>query len=460
MSHRKKKYKYKHQLRNQKRSQSSPYRLTRQTLSDLSSFFLSDPNDLTRGIALGVLTTGRNVGSLVDPNVRFEVSNTGVGKLLNSWHYSEASSPIFDAADKLVTDANHYIALLPCIAKHIAQARSQAVPADILEAKIAQLLAGKRGPSGQLITLSGLQRVIDFEFNTVKMTRFERDFIADRKMNENMQNFYAAFSAHSLHENYAKFLALFLPENEVSTGKNHAVSEDTLFGSRKALAPQGVCYVLSYLQSTLRDAQIRGDHVASHNIYTAYAVHVLQLATMHRPSPEVFRNINTFLDNFSQVEIIDKSVSSTRLVPVCAHARQVLRNYIDYLVHYRARFQFTNPNNYQAIGDMLSGRSNLFRIQTASTFLPNFEQLPEYISDPAFRSINWHRHTMASLLILSGADRDSLAVMMGHRQALDSPTKSSSTFCYQQLLDISLLVNHIMDDLIKRPHEEKKDERQ
>ena len=447
MSGRKQKYQGKHQKRNQKRPQSSPYRLTRSTLSELSSFLLSAPDDLTRGLALAKLATGRNMRSLVDASLDFEILSTGVGKLSNSWRYGEASSPIFDEASKLVTKNDNYILLPPCVAKPIAQARSQSIPIDILESKVARLLAGKRGPSGQLITPNALQRVIDFEFTTVNMTRFERDFIADRKMNDNMQNFYAAFSAKTLHKRHTDFIALFLPEDEIEAYKQAPIPDDTLFGSKKALSSHGVEYVFSQLQSALRNALIKEDRIAAHNIYTAYVVNLLQFATMHRPAPDVFRTIAAFLDDFNQMEIVDKSDSSARLVPVCQRARQVILHYIHYLKCYQERFRFTNTNNYQAIDDMLSGRSNLFRIQTASTFLPNFDHLPGYLSDAVFRSINWHRHTMASLLIQSDVDRDVLAAFMGHRQALDSPTKSSSTFRYQQLLDISERVDHIMEAL-------------
>ena len=44
---------------------------------------------------------------------------------------------------------------------------------------------------------------------------------------------------------------------------------------------------------------------------------------------------------------------------------------------------------------------------------------------------------MSSFLSEAGANRDALMAMMGHREALDAPTRWSSTFQYQQLLDIS-----------------------
>lgn len=102
MTWRKRKYQGKHQLKNQKRSQSSPYRLTRQTLSDLSSFLLAEVAQLQHGIALASLVTGRTISSLVDPDIPFELLESGAGKLFSRWHYGQASSPLFDNAEKLV----------------------------------------------------------------------------------------------------------------------------------------------------------------------------------------------------------------------------------------------------------------------------------------------------------------------------------------------------------------------
>jgi len=451
MTWRKRKYQGKHQLKNLKRTQNSPSRLTRQTLSDLSSFLLAEADQLPYGIALASLITGRTIASLVDPAIPFELLESGAGKLFSRWHYGQASSPLFDDAEKLVNCDSFYIVLPPCAASAIANAREQAIPASILESQFSLPASFKRGPSGQLITLNAIQRVIDYERTKVGITIYESDFIADREMNENMQNFYAAFPARLLHERHADFMALFLPEHEVNICRQSAAADGLLFGSKKALSCTGVQTIFSDLESAFKKSLRESDHVAIHNIYTLYVVNTLQLATMHRPAPSVFRTVNTFCKDFEQVEIVDKAESSTRLVPVCKYAQKLLKEYIDYLQCYQARFRFTNPAKYHAIGDMLSGRSNLFRIQTATLFLPNIENLPEEFGDDVFNKINWHRHTMASWLIIKSVDRDALSVFMGHRQALDNPTSAHSTLCYDQLLTISEHINKILHTL-KLPH--------
>ncbi|HAS14929.1 MAG TPA: hypothetical protein DCS01_06480 [Idiomarina abyssalis] len=451
MTWRKRKYQGKHQLKNLKRTQNSPYRLTRQTLSDLSSFLLAEADQLPYGIALASILSGRTFSSLTDPDIPFELLESGAGKLFSRWHYGQASSPLFDNAEKLVNCDSPYILLPPCAASAIAKAREQAIPASELEHQFSLPSPLKRGPSGQLITLNAIKRVIDYERTKVGITRYERDFIADREMNENMQNFYAAFSARLLHERHADFMDLFLPEHEVDVCRQHAAPHSLLFGSKKALSCAGVQSISSALESAFKKSLRESDHVAIHNIYTLYVLNTLQLATMHRPAPDAFRGLNTFCHDFEQVEIVDKSVTSTRLVPVCKYAQKLLKEYIDYLRCYQARFRFTNPAKYHAIGDMLSGRSNLFRIQTATLFLPDIENLPEELGDDVFNKINWHRHTMASRLIIKSVDRDALSAFMGHRQALDNPTSAHSTLCYDQLLTISEHINKILHTL-SLPH--------
>ncbi|KXS34177.1 MAG: Uncharacterized protein AWU56_2268 [Idiomarina sp. T82-3] len=441
---RKRKYQGKHQLKNQKRSPSSPYRLTRKTLDDLSSFLFENSDKLQYGIALASLVTGRTVSSLVDPDIPFELLESGVGRLFSRWHYGQASSPLFDSADRLVKDNTSYIVLPPCIASPIARARKQAIPARVLERQFSLPASRKRGPAGQLITLNTIQHVIDYEFTKVGMTRYERDFIADKDMSDNMQNFYAAFSARLLHQRHADFMALFLPEHEVEVCKQNVAPRDLLFGSKKALSCSGVQSIFSALESAFKESLRNNDYVATHNIYTLYVVNSLQLATMHRPAPDAFRSLRAFCHDFEQIEIVDKSVSSTRLVPLCRYAQKLLTEYIEYLKSHQARFQFTKPAKYEAIEEMLSGRSNLFRIQTASTFLPGTEHLPETLEDDVFNNINWHRHTMSSWLVISGTERDALATFMGHRQAFDTPTSARSTFCYDQLREISEHINELL----------------
>ena len=451
MTWRKRKYQGKHQLKNLKRTQNSPSRLTRQTLSDLSSFLLAKADQLPFGIALASLLSGRKIASLVDPDIPFELLESGAGKLFSRWHYGQASSPLFDNAKKLVNCDSTYIVLPPCAASAIAKAREQAVPASVLESQFSLPASRKRGSSGQLITLNAIQRVIDYEHTKVEMTRFEKDFIADNDMSDNMQNFYAAFPARLLHQRHADFMALFLPKHEVNTCRQSAAADGLLFGSKKALACTGVQSIFSALELAFKKSLRESDHVAIHNVYTLYVVNTLQLATMHRPAPGVFRTLETFCKDFEQVEIVDKAESSTRLTPVCKYAQKLLKEYIDYLRCYQARFRFTNPAKYHAIGDMLSARSNLFRIQTASTFSPDIENLPEGLDDAAFNKINWHRHTMASWLIIKSVDRDALAVFMGHRQALDNPASAHSTLCYDQLRTISEHINKILHTL-SLPH--------
>lgn len=433
----KRKYSKRHARKNKKRLPSSPYRLTRSTLKELSSLLLDDPESTTKGLALAILITGMTLKQLLDKKIKFELTESGVGKIYSDWHFAKATSPIFDRAEKLVTHSDNFILLPPVIAKHIEHARSQQIPHKVLDKRIRHLLAGKRSTAGQLITLNSLKRVIDFEFNTTKMTRFERDFIAQRAMNEHMQNFYVAFSARILISHHLEFMRIFLPKTQLIPCHHYQVSNDKMFGSRKALSANGVRYIFEQISTMLQDAIVINDRVAMHNIYTIYVVTILQLATMHRPAKDVFRTIHTFQNDFSQVEILDKSDSSIRLVPLCDTAKTVLLEYISYLKGYRNRYRFLSPSHYHALDDMLQGLSNLFRIQTSSVFLPGFDGFPEPLSDKVFSKINWHRHTMSSFLSEAGANRDALMAMMGHREALDAPTRWSSTFQYQQLLDIS-----------------------
>lgn len=451
MTWRKRKYQCKHQRKNLKRTQNSPSRLTRQTLSDLSSFLLAKADQLQFGIALASLLSGRKIASLVDPDIPFELLESEAGKLFSRWHYGQASSPLFDNAEKLVNCDSPFIVIPPCAASAIAKARKKAIPASELEHQFSLPPSRKRGSSGQLITLNAIQRVIDYEHTKVEMTRFEKDFIADNDMSDNMQNFYAAFSARLLQQRHADFMTLFLPDHEIEICRQHAAPHSLLFGSKKALSCSGVQSIFSALESARGRALRNKDHIAAHNSYTLYVVNMLQLATMHRPAPDAFRTLNTFCNDFKQVEIVDKAESSRRLVPVCKYAQKLLKEYIDYLRCYQARFRFTNPAKYHAIGDMLSARSNLFRIQTATLFLPDIENLPEGFDDAAFNKINWHRHTMASRLIIKSVDRDALSVAMGHRQALDNPTSVHSTLCYDQLLTISEHINKILHTL-SLPH--------
>ena len=437
----KKSYRAKHALRNKKRLQASPHRLTDATYEKICDFCLSDLSNSTKALIMIMIITGRQLEHILSESVSYEVLASGVGKLGSTWRFTSPSSSIFTTLGKLEVSGDPFITIPPVLAKLLSYIRAARLELSDWESLIKDLLSGFRGPTAQLVTMNTLQRVIDFEYRAIGMPRLYRDFIANRKKRENMQSYYVAFRESDLRQHYLNFMGIFLPEVELAACAAEHFSDDLVFGSHRALDKPGVQALFQVIIGALQRAIDGGDSIRVHNYYQTYVVTYLQLATMHRPMKNVFRTIKHFHNDFSQVEIEDKSENSTRLVPLCESGRQVLAQYINYLKACRNRLRFINHAKYQAVCDMLSGTSNLFRIQTDSGFLDDFSQSEWGLDDPVFHKINWHRCTTATWIFQAGADSDALEAYMGHRQELDSPTSLYSTATYEQLLEISTHVD-------------------
>jgi len=442
-----KKYAFEHARRNIKYGNASLNRLTLPTLKKVVEYCDAHSNELVASLALTILFTGRTVADIVCEDVSFSLTPSGLGRLGLTWNlrFGRPESALLVTFGKEEFETDPYVLIPPTLAASIDAVRQQRKSNQHWEKSVDEFLSGFRGPGEQLVTRIRLQKVIDYEHNTVGMTRYERDYIANRPIDDNMQNFYAAFSVDRLHKGLLRFGRLFLLPEYLNGYEFETEAHEVLFGSNRKLSAAGVQDIFKLLTTAIERALNNGALRHVINAYATYTIQVLSVATLHRPIKRPFGTINDFYGDFSHVEIEDKGPESFRVVPLCKFARNSIREYCKVLEAAKVRFRFQQPNEYACICEMLEGKSALFRRLTTNSFLADFSASTEDAEDPFLLRSNWHRHTISSELIRRGIDRDLLSAFMGHRQKFDTPLSDFSAFNLSDLQQVSRAIDALFD---------------
>lgn len=442
-----KKYALEHARRNLKYGNASLNRLTIPTLRKVVEHCNAHSDRLIGDLALTSLFSGRIIGNIVGEEVPFSILTSGLGQLGLTWdlRFGRPESSLLVTFGREEVETAPFILLPAGLAKSVDAVRKENMSTEYWEGKVDELLSGFRGPGEQLVTRIRLQKTIDFEHPTVGMTRYERDYIANRPIDDNMQNFYAAFSIDRLHGALRRFGQLFLnPEHmngyEFDTGIN-----EILFGSNRKLSNSGVQTIFNVITTAVETGLNIGDLRQLINACATYTIQVLSVATLHRPIKRPFGTINDFYEDFTHIHIEDKGTDSFRVIPVGEFARNAILEYCKVLEATKDRFRFQHPNEYKCLCEMLEGKSALFRRLTSKGFLNDFSADTEDAEDPFLLRSNWHRHTISSELIRRGIDRDLISAFMGHRQKLDIPLSEFSSFSLSDLQKVSRAIDSLFE---------------
>lgn len=442
-----KRYAFEHARRNIKYGNASLNRLTIPTLKKVVEHCEAHSDELVASLALTVLFTGRTVADILGENVSFSLTPSGLGRLGLTWklRFGRPESSLLVTFAKETVEADPYILVPTELAKAIDVIRQQKKGVQAWEKLLDNFLSGFRGPGEQLVTRVRLQKAIDYEHCTVGMSRYERDYVANRPIDDHMQNFYASFPLDSLHQSLRRFGQLFLLPEYLNGYDFEVETSGLLIGSNRRLNASGVQTIFELITDAVGSALSSNELKKILNACATYTIQVLSLATLHRPTKRPFGTINDFYRDFSHVQIEDKGPESFRVVPLCKFARNSIREYCKVLEAAKVRFRFQQSNEYACICEMLAGKSALFRRLTTNSFLADFSASTEDIEDPFLLRSNWHRHTISSELIRRGIDRDLLSAFMGHRQKFDTPLSEYSAFNLSDFQKVSQAIDTLFD---------------
>ncbi|GAC34949.1 site-specific integrase [Paraglaciecola polaris] len=365
--------------------------------------------------------------------------------LRSSWKFNDLKLPQMWKSFHIKSSEYGVIPLPSVLAQRLIEVINSPSINDNRKALVETYLGNKFDVLTRRPTLTGIRRNIECCAKAVGLSRAELDFISGIDQHNSMQSFYVCFNQADMHVKLIKYQSQLL-----------GVDPDVLevkpfnenFGSKRALTSAGVKAVFESHLQCLRDySQLTQQEF--HNRYTSYLLELFHLVTLMRPVSKDVVKRNSFANDFSSLLIVDKGESSLRRIPVPFSVRKIFHDYIGYLMALDKRQRFVYPMVANEITRMVDGDAPFFqywdlhndKMVKADTAAFNSSLIDQY---PLHR--NWHRHTIATHLVMRGQCRDSLKAFMGHNPPLDHTFSGLSSLSFGALRGVSenieLLLKH------------------
>lgn len=225
-------------------------------------------------------------------------------------------------------------------------------------------------------------------------------------------------------------------------------------GSQLIVKQQAVAALFAHLVSKIDSSQGIAEF---HNAYTYYIVHLLNLATGHRPVRDPFDDLNHIDLLNKKIFISDKesrfTSSSARSLVLPEIAVQQITFYLEHLKRLQLLLHSINPLLADAVDMTLAGKNRLF-------FLIEENELGRYQMQPlAPRHIkkylgalfdiptNWHRHYLRTALANHNINGELIDSWMGHAKIGQEGYSSYSGLSMQGLQKIAETIDGLMKEL-------------
>lgn len=395
-------------------------------------------------LALLVLISARTVSKLF--TVQPTVVNKNVAQLPVTWNKTQVPKSFLPGIEYIKTLNEEFILIPQVLALNLSRLQ-QETDAEDCNKQLKAFLTKVRTSTGEHITPVGLAKALGFQKHQFNLSVFEWSFLCDEPKNVLGQNSYVAFSAEKLFRKHIKFMAQFIdtaPLERYLTELKH----DVWFGSPRVPTTDSVVNIFSYIVDNLNQAiSQRTNYERVHNWFTVYTVQLMQLATLHRPSNNVFGTLTQFNLSDNTVQILDKGSESRRLVPLCTIAIEALSNYLNYLRVLRRLVRFEARNFTSEIDKMLEGKANLFRAWGQSGLSDDYGSMENLGISKLFTQSNWHRHFVSTALVADRYDRYLLNTYSGHRLESDTAYSKSKSYTHDELVATSKAIESIITEL-------------
>lgn len=269
--------------------------------------------------------------------------------------------------------------------------------------------------------------------------------------------YYYQYDHDTIINAYELFINEFFPNAIPENIKTHLISREG-GGSQLFVKQQAVSALFAHLAAKVSSSRGIAEF---HNAYTFYILHLLNLATGHRPVRDAF-------DDLSHIDLLNKKIfisdkesrqtaSSARVLALPEAAIQQIKLYLEHLENIQLLLHSINPELADAVEMTLSGTSRLL-------FLLNENELGSYQIHPlapkdtkeylgALFDIptNWHRHFLRTSLAQHNVPGELIDSWMGHAKIGQEGYSRYSGLSMQGLDKIADIIDQIMKGLDVKP---------
>ena len=266
--------------------------------------------------------------------------------------------------------------------------------------------------------------------------------------------YYTQYDTVSIYRVYQRYLETELRAETPEPDESKA----ELGGSQLVVKEQAVIAIFDHLQKNLQ--QLKGrSWIEVHNRYVMYTIHLLNIATGHRPVVDPFEDIDHIDLISKKIFISDKesrlSSTSARTLVLPDTAVTQIKLYNKHLERLHIQMQSLSPAFAKQFGDALNGQGRLLFFIQQGDIADEFSMVP--VSPKSVEDLwagtlslpsNWHRHFLRShLLKQKKITGESIDTWMGHAKPGQEGLTRYSGMSIKALEMIALVIEQLLKRL-------------
>lgn len=269
--------------------------------------------------------------------------------------------------------------------------------------------------------------------------------------------YYYQYDHDTIINAYELFINEFFPNAIPEDIKTHLISRES-GGSQLFVKQQAVSALFAHLAAKVSSSRGIAEF---HNAYTFYILHLLNLATGHRPVRDAF-------DDLSHIDLLNKKIyisdkesrqtaSSARVLVLPEAAIQQIQLYLEHLKNIQLLLHSINPLLADAVEMTLSGNNRLLFLleenQLGSYQIQSLgpKEVKAYLGALFDIPTNWHRHFLRTMLAKNKISGELIDSWMGHAKIGQEGYSQYSGLSMQGLNKAADIIDQIMKDLDVQP---------
>lgn len=262
--------------------------------------------------------------------------------------------------------------------------------------------------------------------------------------------YYTQYDTVSIYRAYQRYR-----ETELRTeAPDPDESKAKLGGSQLVVTEQAVIAIFDHLIKNLQRSKDRS-WVEVHNSYVMYTIHLLNIATGHRPVADPFDDIDHIDLISKKIFISDKesrlTSSSARTLVLPDTAVTQIKLYREHQERLHIQMQSLSPVFAKQLGESLNGQGRLFFFMQQGDTADEFRMVsvsPKSVEDLWEGTLglpsNWHRHFLRSYLLRQKkVTGESIDTWMGHAKPGQEGLTRYSGMSVKALETIALVIEQL-----------------